>query len=729
MQLLLKAPVAGPEAGSGKRVRVATVLQMEAVECGAASLAMILAHFGRYVPLEELRVACGISRDGSKASYLLQAARGYGLVARGYKKEPGELRAMRMPMVLHWNLNHFVVLEGFGKGVVHLNDPAAGSTTVTDEEFNSSFTGVALAFEPGPGFQRGGRRHTMAGALVPRMRGTSAGLLFVVLTGLALVIPGLVVPTFSRVFVDSVIVRSLYGWVTPLLMLMAATALVQAFLVWLQEHYLLRLETKVALKTSGQFVWHVLRLPYSFFSQRFAGDLATRVAINDRVARLLSTEMATTMLDIFLIAFYAVLMVQYDVLLTAIGVGTAVLNLAALQYMSRRRVDLNQRLLQERSRLMGVSMGGLQSIETLKATGSESEFFSRWSGQMSKLLVSGQDMALTTYTLACIPVFLASLNTALILGVGGLRVIEGELSIGLLIAFQALALAFITPVNRMVGMGSALQEVKGSLMRLDDVLDSPPDPLVVVDAPRASGGTKLSGRVEIRNLTFGYNRREQPLVRGFSLTLEPGSRVALVGKSGSGKSTVGKLVSGLFEPWEGEILFDGRTRAEIPRGILTSSLAVVDQEVFLFEGTVRQNLALWDDTLSEVDLAQAARDACIHEIIAARPHGYASPMEEGGRNFSGGQRQRLEIARALAINPTLLVLDEATSALDATTEAQIDDNLRRRGCSCLIVAHRLSTIRDCDEIIVMHQGEIAQRGTHAQLAAVPGLYQDLIAQE
>jgi NHLM bacteriocin system ABC transporter peptidase/ATP-binding protein len=691
---------------------------------------MVLGHHGRHVPLEELRVACGVSRDGSKASNVLKAARHYGLAGRGFKKEPEQLRGMPLPMIVHWNFNHFVVLEGFRKGRVYLNDPARGPSVVSSAEFDQSFTGVALTFEREPHFQPGGARRGLLGALAPRLASSHAGLLFVVLAGLALVVPGLVAPTFSRVFVDDVLIRGLHFWLRPLLFLMGATALLQMGLAWLQQHHLLRLESKLALTTSSRFFWHVLRLPIAFFTQRYAGEIGNRVAINDRVARLLSGELATTVLNVVVIAFYALLMLQYDVVLTAVATGTAALNLVALRWMSRRRHDLSQRMVQDRGRLMGVAMGGLQTMETLKATGSESDFFSRWSGFHAKVVNAGQSLALTTQLLSAVPPLLLSLNMALVLGVGGMRVMDGRLSMGMLMAFQALMLAFVAPVNRMVHLGGTLQEIKGDLNRLDDVLRAATDPAVENDASiDGDEPAKLAGTLELRGVTFGYSRLDAPLISDFSLVLRPGARVALVGGSGCGKSTITRLVAGLYEPWAGEILFDGRPRSELPREVLTSSLAVVDQEIFLFEGTVRDNLSLWDATIPDATLVRAARDACIHDDVSARFGGYAGEVQEGGANFSGGQRQRLEIARALAVNPTLLVLDEATSALDPTTEQTIDENLRRRGCTCLLVAHRLSTIRDCDEIIVLDKGRVVQRGTHEEMAGVEGPYRDLIASE
>src|SRR5579859_4974752 len=722
-------PAAKPRQSA--RVRTPTVIQMEAVECGAAALAIVLAYNGLVIPLEELRVACGVSRDGSKASNVLKAARNYGMLGKGLRREPETLPDLPLPFIVFWNFNHFVVVEGFGKGKVYLNDPASGPRVVSGEEFDQSFTGVVLSVTPGPDFKRGGVKRNMIGSLRKRLVGSQAGIAYVVLTGFALLLIGLVIPIFTRVFVDDVLVRG-RDWIVPLLLGMVLTALLRAAWTALQQRYLLRLETKLAISTSSQFFWHVLSLPMEFFLQRYAGDISSRVEINDRVAALLSGELATAVLNAVLIVFYAILMAIYDPLLTVIGIAIAVLNIVALRVVSRTRVDANQKLLQERAKLLGTTFNGLQIIETLKATGSETDFFARWAGYQAKALNAEQQLGASSQVLAAVPAFLSALNTAAILAVGGLRVMNGFMTIGMLVAFQSLMASFIDPVNQMVNLGSTLQEIAGDMNRLDDVLRYKADPRVEAsqaEQPASLAKAKLSGYLELRNVTFGYSRLEAALIENFSLSLKPGDRVALVGGSGSGKSTIAKLVSGLYDAWEGDILFDDIPRGEIPRIILTNSLAMVDQDIFMFEGAIRENLTLWDPTVSEVDVVQAAKDASIHADIATRPGGYEYGVEEGGRNFSGGQRQRLEIARALVGNPTLLILDEATSALDPLTEKIIDDNLRARGCACLIVAHRLSTIRDCDEIIVLERGKVVQRRSEERRVGKEGPYSRLISTE
>jgi len=711
----------------GRRVRTPTVLQMEAVECGAASLAIILAYFGRFVPLEELRIACGISRDGSKASNVVKAARGYGLTAQGKRLGIQELHQQKLPFVVFWNFNHFLVVEGFGSGIVYLNDPGCGPRKVTDEEFGKAFTGVTLVFEPGPEFKRGGEQRGLLKALLPRLKGSKSAFSFVVLASLALVIPGLVVPIFTQVFVDSYLIGRMDDWIKPLLLGMAITAVLRACLTWLQQSQWLRMEMRLALTASGTFFWHVLRLPVEFFSQRYAGDISQRVTSNDRIAQILSGDLATNAVNVVALIFYVAIMLQYDWMLTLVGILITGINLVTLKYISRLRKDGNMKLLQDRGKLMATTMGGIQTIETIKATGGEGDLFMLWSGYKAKVNNTKQQLELYTRLLSVLPNLLNALVTVAILGLGGARVIAGDLTVGMLVAFQSLMSSFTQPVTNLMGLAGKLQEAEGDLTRLDDVLHYPMEERFIT-SPLAADGTprQLQGYLELRNLTFGYSRLEPPLIENFNLQLAPGQRVALVGGSGSGKSTVSKIVMGIHKPWSGQVLLDGIPREQIPASVLNATLGGVDQEVYLFEGTVRDNLALWDETLPESDMVQAARDACIHDVIASRAGGYDGEVGEGGANFSGGQAQRLEIARALATNPRNLVMDEATAALDPVTEKIIDDHIRRRGCACLIVAHRLSTIRDCDEIIVMDRGKVVERGNHDHLMTIGGFYHNLI---
>lgn len=712
------------------RVKTPTILQMEAAECGAASLAMVLAYYGSYVPLEQLRIDCGVSRDGSNARNLLRAARKYGLEAKGYRKEPQDLQQLKPPLIIHWKFNHFMVFEGFSGKKAYLNDPGHGRRAVSLEEFDQSFTGVALTFAKQPDFAKQGTKAGAFGALAVRLRGSRNALIYLIIVGLALVIPGLVVPTFTKVFIDDILLGGKRDWLNLLLLGMGVTAAIKGMLKWLQNYYLLRLETKIALSSASRFLWHLLRLPIEFFLQRYAGDLSNRVSSNDVVAKLLSGQLATAVLNLMMIIFYFWLMLRYDVVLTLVGLAAAVINLIFLLFVSKKRVDQNMKLLQDKGKVVSTAIAGLYIIETLKATGSESGFFEKWAGHQAKLINSEQEIGVSNQYLASVPSLLTGITNALVLVLGAYRILDGYITVGMLVAFQSLMSSFLTPVTEMVNLGSRLQEVKGDMNRLDDVMKYPLDlPFRPEEYPanRAAPPDALTGTVEIRNLTFGYSSLEPPLIENFNLKLKPGSRVALVGESGSGKSTIAKIIAGLYRPWSGEILFDGVSREEIPRRVINNCLAMVDQEIVLFAGTLRDNLTMWDETTPEPALIRAAKDACIHEVITAREGGYSSKIDEGGRNFSGGQRQRLEIARALTQNPTILIMDEATSALDPKIEALIDQNIRRRACTCIIVAHRLSTIRDCDEIIMLDHGKIVQRGTHDAMKNEAGRYAEMIA--
>lgn len=718
-----------------KRHKTPNILQMEAVECGAASLSMILSYYGRYVPLEQLRYDCDVGRDGSKASNILKAARGYGLEAKGYRKEPEALHNIALPAIIHWDFNHFVVLENIHphKDKVYINDPAQGHRVVSKARLEESFTGVVLSFKPGEQFEKGGQKPNIFLALWQRLQGYTLELLFSVLVSLLIVVPNLMMPIFTQVFVDNILVEGLQDWLLPLLIGMAMTAILRFALEQLKNRYLLRLETKLALATASRFFWHVMRLPVDFFYQRYAGDIASRVETNDRIAHLLSNQLAKNFLDLILIIFYLLIMLQYSVLLTFLGVGLALLNIIVLRLVAHRRVEAYNRLQQTEGKLSGVTMSGLQMIETIKARGQEDDFFKKWVGYLSQVNNIEQAVGRQNILLNASPTALSALSSLLILTLGSMQIIEGTLTIGMLVAFQSLMLSFQEPIENLVALGGQIQETHSDINRLDDIEQAAPDPQTtrshsqIGEKPDFNVITrKLEGYIEFRDVTFGYSHLSEPLIENFNLKIEPGERVALVGGSGSGKSTIAKLLAGLYEPWSGEILLDGVPRPQIPREVVSNSLAMVDQDIFLFEGNTKEILTLWDYTVPDQLVIQAAKDAQIHDVIGSRKHGYESRISEGGRNLSGGQRQRLEIARALVGNPSILVLDEATSALDPVTEKIIENNIRRRSCSVLVVAHRLSTIRDSDEIIVLRYGQIIERGTHEALNAQNGAYAALI---
>ncbi|WP_443057140.1 NHLP family bacteriocin export ABC transporter peptidase/permease/ATPase subunit [Streptomyces sp. NBC_00669] len=772
-----KAP-GGPSRGRGRRrdrserarnrmrVKTPTVIQLEAVECGAASLSMVLGFFGRFVQLEELRTACGVSRDGAKAVNLLRAARSYGLLASGRQMEVEKLKKLRPPTILFWNFNHFVVYEGMGtrlgRPVVHLNDPASGKRTVSMEEFDKSFTGVVLTFERGPDFRRGGRPPRISTDLYSRYRRNGGALMLALLASILLIIPGVAVPAFTRAFIDRVLNNGDHSFITPLIGAMAAASVLTVVLTLLQQTHLLRVESSTAIRSSARVVRHLLRLPVVFFTQRNPAEISQRVASNDRIAEILSRDVATAAVSALLVVFYAILLWTYDVQLTLIGVGVALLNIVVLRLVARLRSDAVSKLRADRARLTAASFNGLQLIETMKASGSENDYFGRWAGFQAKVASGSQVLGTPTALLAVVPPFLAAVDSGCILLIGGTKAIDGHISIGLLVAFQTLVTNFTRPVSQLSNLGPRVQDVAADINRLKDierfplasdftnkVIDTgsaaapagaPGQPPVPQDPHGQPGTGRPSSRkssrrptsvasVKMIDVTFGYSPLGEPLLRDFDLTVLPGQRVALVGGSGSGKSTVSRLIAGLYEPRSGQILFDGRERRTYTRDTLGNSVAFVDQDIFLFEGTVRENVTLWDTSIPDERIVAALRDAAVYDVVASRPGTLNSLVSEGGTNFSGGQRQRLEIARALVRGPSVMVLDEATSALDAETEKRIDDNLRRLGCACVIIAHRLSTIRDSDEILVLDHGRVVQRGTHHALVKAEGLYADLIREQ
>ncbi|MFI7382164.1 NHLP family bacteriocin export ABC transporter peptidase/permease/ATPase subunit [Streptomyces sp. NPDC049813] len=724
-----RARSAPPPPRRRKKVRTPTVLQMEAVECGAAALGMVLAYHGRHVPLEELRIACGVSRDGSRASNLLKAARSYGMTAKGMQMEPAALADVQGPAILFWEFNHYVVYDGtgrrFGRRGVYVNDPDKGRRFVAGEDFDTSFTGVVLVLEPGEGFRPGGRRPGVLRAMPGRLRGTTGTMLAALLASLLLVAVGAAVPALSKTYIDLFLIGDQTSLLGALFASMGAMVALTGVLTWLQQGNLLRGRIISSTLSSSRFFRHLLRLPVTFFAQRSPADLVQRLQSNDAVAETLARDLTAAGVDGIVVLLYAALLWSYDPQLTLVGVGIALLNVVAMRVVVRLRATRTQKLRADTARLTNTSYTGLQLIETMKATGGENGYFRRWAGQHATTLEEQQRLGVPSAWLGVVAPTLATLNSALILWIGGLRAVEGHLSVGLLVAFQALVSRFTAPITRLNGVAGRIQDFAADVARLKDVENFPVDNLYA--RPEAVRSTRrLKGHVELENITFGYSPLDKPLLSGFSLTVGPGQQVALVGGSGSGKSTVSRLISGLYTPWEGVIRIDDRRLDDIPRGALAASVSFVDQDVFLFEGTVRDNVALWDPSIPDEAVADALRDACLYDVVARRPGGLHSRVEQDGRNFSGGQRQRLEIARALVRRPSILVLDEVTSALDAETEQIVMDNIRRRGCACVVIAHRLSTVRDSDEIVVLDHGQIVERGRHEQLVAAGGAYAELV---
>jgi NHLM bacteriocin system ABC transporter peptidase/ATP-binding protein len=709
-----------------RRHRVPSILQMEAVECGAACLAMILAYHGKWLPLEELRITCGVSRNGSNAKNLVQAARRYGLIAEGWRTEPDRLAGQQLPAILFWDFNHFVVLEGVTRKAIYLNDPASGPRTLTHEEFDRAFTGVMLSMKPGPEFQTSGERTNVWRSVRHQLASSQSAIIFLVLAGVAALLPGIFVPAAIKIFVDDILVRHLTDWMRPLLLGLAGAAVLGGLLNWLQGYFLARLQWKLGVSLGLRLTWHLLRLSPGFFAQRYAGDITSRLATTERACDLIGSQVSGLLISGIATLFYGTLMVMYDPVLASIGLTLAVFNAVFAGLIARRQEDAARTVMREQAALGSLSISGIQSIESLKATASEDDFLNRWANAQARTMNAMHRAQLPLQMLDLIPRSVGVLTMAAILGVGGLRVMEGTITVGTLAAFQTVLTSFLSRVGGLVGVESRMRELRAAIERVDDVLRYQLDRRWTSPAATDGKARRLSGAVEITDLCYGYEPLGPALIEEFSLTIAPGARIALVGPSGCGKSTIARLIVGLADPWSGRITYDGQLTDRIPSGIRAASIAYVEQSVVPMEGSVRENLTLWDPQVNEAALVRAARDAALHEAIAARAGGYDADVGEGGSNWSGGQAQRLEIARALVGEPSILVLDEATSALDVMTELSILDNLRRRGCTVILITHRVSAIRDCDEIVVLDHGRIVQRGTHEQLDGQPGLYGELI---
>ena len=717
--------------GKRKVAKVPVVMQMEALECGAACLAMVLAYYGKWMPLEQVRVDCGVSRDGSRAGNVMKAARSYGLEAKGYRMGLEAVKGISaFPCIIHWNLNHFVVLCGFRGNHACINDPARGSVKVTMDEFDKAFTGIVMAFAPTENFEPDGKRTSTLAFARKRLSGAGAAMVFVMLTSIIGYVFTILNPAFSRFFMDRLLTGENSELLTPFIALVAAVSLLQVFVAAIRAVYSLKINGKMAVVGSGSFMWKVLKMPMEFFSQRMAGDIQTRHSANATIAESLVNTLTPLALSAVMMVFYLVVMLRYSPILTLVGLVSILINIVMSRIISEKRINITRVQTRDAGKLMSATVSGIRMVETIKASGAENGYFQRWAGYQASVNEQNTKYTRLNQYLGFIPAFITTLANALVLVLGIWLCMRGEFTLGMVTAFQSFLASFLSPAMTLVTAGQTLQEMRTQMERVQDVMEYPEDPYFS-DAPVSEDEDydKLTGAVELRNVTFGYSKLDPPLIENFSLNLKPGGRVALVGASGCGKSTISKLISGLYQPWSGEILFDGKPISEIDRAVFTGSVAVVDQDIILFNDTIANNIKMWDDSIEDFEVILAARDAQIHDDIMARPGGYQGKITEGGRDLSGGQRQRLEIARVLAQDPHIVIMDEATSALDARTEYEVTNAVKERGVTCIIIAHRLSTIRDCDEIIVLDHGKVAERGTHEELFKKGGYYTELITSD
>ncbi len=711
--------------------KVPVVMQMEALECGAACLAMVMAYYQKWVPLEQVRLDCGVSRDGSNAKNMMLAARHYGLEAKGYRMELEALRKQgTFPCIIHWNFDHFVVLDGFKGNKAVLNDPARGVVKVDMESFDEAFTGIVINLIPGESFAPSGKPKSTLAFARKRLRGAGAAVVFVALTTIITYLFGIIDPVMSRIFYDRLLTGQNREWLNPFIALMAILCVMQLVVEWARTVYSLKINGKLSVIGNTSYMWKVLRLPMEFFSQRMVGDILQRQATNASIAGTLVDTVAPLLLNTFMMLFYLVLMVRYSPLLTLIGFGSVLINVIVARIMSNQRVNLMRVQLRDEGKLASATLAGISMTETIKSSGAENGFFRKWAGYQASVNTQNTRYGRLEASIGIIPSFVGNAANYMVLFIGVYLTMQGNFTLGSIAVFQGFLTAFMSPAETLISAGQTIQEMRTQMERVEDVMQYPTDPMVVDEAiSEDTRYAKLVGEIEIKNVTFGYSRLGKPVIQDFSMHIKPGNRVAIVGSSGCGKSTLSKLISGLYLPWSGEILFDGKPIQEIPRPVFTGSLAVVDQDIILFEDTIANNIRMWDESIEDFEVILAARDAQLHDDILRRPGGYQGRLTENGRDLSGGQRQRLEIARVLAQDPSIIILDEATSALDAKTEYDVVKAIEDRGITCIVIAHRLSTIRDCDEIVVLDHGVVVERGTHEELYKNGGAYAELVTSE
>ena len=714
--------------------KVPVIMQMEASECGAACLAMILAYYGKWIPIEKIRTDCDVSRDGSTAKNILKAARSYGLAAKGYKLEPDALKEQGVfPCIIHWNLNHFVVLKGFKGDKVYLNDPAYGDYTVSAEVFDKSFTGICLMFDPSEVFVADGSRKSLAAFTKKRLKGDIKELILIILFSIIGVLCGIASSMLGEYYADWIIGDEQTLRLMKFIGVFALLAVSAVFGEWLKAHYLMKIEGKMAIVGSSSYIWKLLHLPMSIFSQRMAGDIQKRQSENESAAFTLIQTIAPIFLSSVMMGVYLFIMLSYSVTLTLIVLLFVILNIGVTMIASKRRLNIIRIIMMEKGKLYSTLATGIDMIESLKASNVEMTWTEIWSRSLTAYNNSSIELTRLDVYLGSLTTLFTSTAKYMIIVFGALFVSRGSLTIGGLTAFLGLMALFLAPVNQIVESGQKLYEMRSQMERIDDVMeytdDNTSDPTNEEDNEVTENAEKLRGNIKVKGLTFGYSRLKPPIISEIDFEVNVGKSIAIVGASGCGKSSVAKLIAGLYTPWSGEIMIDGKSISDIPKNIFTSSVAIVDQDVSLFEGSIAENIKMWDTSIEDFEMILSAKDAGIHEVIMDRNGEYNSKLTVRGENISGGQRQCVEIARALAADPTIMILDEATSALDANTEYKVINAIKNRGVTCIIIAHRLSTIRDCDEILVLDAGRIKERGTHDELIARGGLYKALVANE
>ena len=700
--------------------KVPVVMQMETVECGAAALSMLLAYHGKWLSIEQLRTDCGVSRDGSNARNIVLAARSHGMDAHGWHADIDDLPSLA-PAIIHWNYNHFVVFKGFDRGLAFINDPSMGSMAVSMKDFRRSYTGVAITATPGADFKPQGHQTSILHYVRENIRGVKDAFIFTLVMGLLMSFAGMVYPLFSQIFLDSIITGKNDEWTIPFFFGITCLVVFNFLLALLDNVYGRRFAGSMSIKGNTRFLWHALNLPIEFFAQRYVGDIVQRQSLNEHITTTLVRILAPYAVNVALLVVYVIVMAQYSLLLTIVGISVVALNIYTVAAERELRTNLARALEQSEGRFYGITMSCVDNIESIKAAGAERGFFEFWSGNFARR--NNQEVAFQKRPFW--PFVFGHFANSFILILGAALILEGQFSIGMLMAFQGFMAEFMKPAMGLMEGSTTVLELRSQMERIDDVMAYPTEQDTAAGNGQ-SGNVKLGGKIEMRNVTFGYSTSAEPLIRDFSMTLLPGKSVAIVGASGCGKSTIAKLVTGLYKPWSGEILFDDRDSSEVTRGEFVNSVACIDQNVVLFDDTIAENIKMWDHSIEDFTMTMACIDAGIRDDIISRPRGFNTRLVKGGGNFSGGQRQRFEIATALAREPVILILDEATSALDTVMESEVMQSIRQCGASTIVIAHRLSTIRDCDEIIVMDKGRIVQRGTHDELIAQPGAYAELI---